>query len=82
MNSSQGRVCLSYTEQGPALSALHPCLGVILGSSWICFSSPPKQQGNSSEFISPEEIVPPNFESLAEDSSCNHGRMRGNQSPA
>lgn len=57
MNSSQGHVCLLYTEQGPALAAPHPCLGVILGSSWICFSTPPKQQENNSEFISPEGIV-------------------------
>lgn len=57
MNSCQRRDCLLYTEQGPALAALHPCLGVILGSPWIYFSSPPKQQENNSEFIRPEEIV-------------------------
>lgn len=57
MNLSQGHVCLLAAEQGSAPAALRPCLGVILGSSWICFSSPPRQQANNSELISPGGTV-------------------------
>lgn len=57
MNLSEGHVCLPATEQGPVPTAWHPCLGVILGSLWICFSSTPRQQANNSDLISPGGFV-------------------------
>lgn len=41
-----------------------------------------KAAGEQQWVYKPRGNCPPSFESLAEDSSCNHGRMRGNQSPA